>query len=306
MQHPGHSMGLGLTMLPSARFSSQKVPPAQTARAACALTENMTMKALVCCSSGLIGKSLVSELQHCDDFTHVVLCNSAKELTLATDTYPEAFVFTDLATLYSVRNCIVNRQDWIVVGEGNRDALEAFSTHAMSFLSAPVDRSQLNVCVARLRKLHQSRVRQHEFAALTAGLCEQYGVCEDALAAMLRRQHQAQSKPDVVSVRSSGGWCCLSAGDIQWIEAAGDYMCIHTPSEQHIVRSTLGALKRRFADVAFLQCNRSTVVNIAHVQRVVWRSPTVLVAELKDGTQLKISRRCYAAYWQQHPLAKMS
>lgn len=303
MHFPGHSMGLGLATLSPARFCLQKSSPGQAARM---MTEDMTMKALVCCPSRDASKSLVSALKASERFTHVVTCDSAKALIDVMQTYPDAFVFTDLATLHCVQDRVVNRQDWVVLGNGNHDAIEAFSTHAMSFLSVPVESAQLTTCLERLYQLHAARVRQHEFAALQAGLCEQFGVGEAALAAILRRQHNSQAKPDVVSVRSSGGWYCLSAGDIQWIEAAGDYMCIHTRSEQHIVRSTLGALKKRFADVAFLQCNRSTVVNVQHVQALSWQSPTTLVAELKDGTQLKISRRCYAAYWQQHPLARLS
>lgn len=303
MRDTGYCLESGLTLRKSAHFS----PPDATSYPAARVTrEDTEMKALVCYPSHPIFCELVSALEKHDCFGQIIQCDSVDRLQQASRTHPDAFVFTDLPAIRLSQDCIVNRQDWIVLGENNHDALEAFTTHAMSFLRIPIDSAQLNACLGRLQQLHASRLRQRQFTALKTGLCQQFGVGEAALAAMLRRQHSEQAKPDVVGVRSGNSWCCVSASEVRWIEAAGDYMCVHTHSEQYIVRSTLGALTKRFAEVDFMPCNRSTVVNVAYIRALVWLRPAILVAELNDGKQLKISRRCFAAYWQQHPLAAPS
>lgn len=303
MRDVGCSLIPGLTRFQSARFLSQRSSSYSGAQVA---RENTEMEALVYYAAHPTLCELVSALGERDCFSRIIQCDSAAKLQRAIRAHPDAFVFTDLSAIRHSQSCTVNRQDWIMLGESNRDALEAFTTHAMSFLRIPLDQAQLDACLRRLSQLHEFRVRQRQFATLKTGLCQQFGIAEAALAAMLRRQHSEQSKPDVVGVRSGNAWCCVSASEVRWIEAAGDYMCVHTESEQYIVRSTLGALTKRFSDVEFMPCNRSTVVNVAFVHTLVWLEPATLLAELNDGKQLKISRRCYTAYWQQHPLVSQS
>ncbi|GGW72633.1 LytR/AlgR family response regulator transcription factor [Alteromonas halophila] len=298
MQTIGHSLGLGLTPFRLARFSSNVTPAGHEA----GVTEELVMRALVYYPNPATSDKLVFALKQTKQFETVRSFDALARLHHDISRFPDAIVFTDLPTIRCSQQYITNRHDWIVLGEGNRDALEAFSTHAMSFLCVPLDESQITTCCNRLVKLQQTRHRQRQFSALKSGLCQQYGIGEAALAAMLRRQHHAQAKPDVVGVRSGNSWCCVSASEVRWIEAAGDYMCVHTTQDQHIVRSTLGALIKRFADTDFAHCNRSTVINLAYLHDLVWLDSGMLVAELADGTRIKISRRCFAAYWQRHPL----
>ena len=50
--------------------------------------------------------------------------------------------------------------------------------------------------------------------------------------------------------------------DIDWIDAAGDYMCIHTEAENFIVRTTMKSLAAELDDKMFCRIHKSTLVNI--------------------------------------------
>ena len=54
---------------------------------------------------------------------------------------------------------------------------------------------------------------------------------------------------------------------IDWVDAAGDYMCVHASGETHILRSTMKELEQRLP-AYFARIHRSTIVNINRIERV--------------------------------------
>ncbi|EIW88478.1 response regulator in two-component regulatory system [Alishewanella agri BL06] len=77
--------------------------------------------------------------------------------------------------------------------------------------------------------------------------------------------------------------------EIILIEAAGNYLCLHTRHENYIIRNTLKELLAKLPPL-FVQVHRSAIVNILHVKQVVTSSSLHLV--LSNNRQVKISRRC--------------
>ena len=91
-------------------------------------------------------------------------------------------------------------------------------------------------------------------------------------------------------VRDSGVVKVIPFDDIDWVDAAGDYMCVHALGETHIVRTTLTELIAKLDDSLFVRIHRSTIVNI---ERVVTVSPLQKggsLLHLKGGEELKVSR----------------
>jgi two-component system LytT family response regulator len=98
------------------------------------------------------------------------------------------------------------------------------------------------------------------------------------------------SKSRKLLIRDSGMVKIVPFDDIDWIDAAGDYMCIHALGETHIMRSTLLDLLKKLDDKQFVRIHRSTVVNIARVVSTSLSQKRGSLLHLPDGQTLKVSR----------------
>ncbi len=82
----------------------------------------------------------------------------------------------------------------------------------------------------------------------------------------------------------------LRAEEIDWIEAAGNYLRLHVGSDMHLLRDTMNNLEARLHPDKFLRIHRSTMVNLERVKELQpWFHGDYKVI-LLDGTELTLSR----------------
>ena len=186
---------------------------------------------------------------------------------------------------------------WVAVGKTQSDALSAFAYSAKAFIRLPINVWQLKTVIKKASEYHQKVQQRCRFAHVIDGLCKQYGVTKEALAATLRHQYAQYKAPSFVSVKDRDGWCRLIPNDILWVEACGDYMQIHLINKRILVRSTLEALLHKLGPQHFLRCNRSVVVNVEHVDKVNNFNGQLSVI-LTQGAQIKLSPRYQCRRWQ--------
>src|SRR5690606_32744571 len=82
----------------------------------------------------------------------------------------------------------------------------------------------------------------------------------------------------------------VDMGNIRWIDAAGDYMCIHTDAETHILRATMRELERQLDARRFQRVHRSTIVNVDRVKSMRAHINGEYFLTLDCGHELKLSR----------------
>ncbi len=93
-----------------------------------------------------------------------------------------------------------------------------------------------------------------------------------------------------MSIRDGGRTTLVLQEDIDWIDAAGDYMCVHAKGQTHILRKTMKALEQEL-DAAILQrVHRSTIVNVRQVTEMRPHINGEFFLTLKCGHTLKLSR----------------
>lgn len=90
-------------------------------------------------------------------------------------------------------------------------------------------------------------------------------------------------------IRDRGRMHRIAAAEIDWIEAAGNYVLLHVGAATHPLRDTMKGIEERLGD-DFCRVHRSTVVNLAYVDRTLPSSGGELFVRLRDGTELKCSR----------------
>ena len=77
---------------------------------------------------------------------------------------------------------------------------------------------------------------------------------------------------------------------IQWMDAAGDYTCIHAPAEKHGLRGTMHELEQRLDPQRFQRVHRSTIVNLERVKEMRPHQNGEFFLVLDSGHELKLSR----------------
>lgn len=107
-----------------------------------------------------------------------------------------------------------------------------------------------------------------------------------------RIAHYASHRPPPrrVVVKSPGRLLFIDVADIDWVEAASYYACLHIGRETHVIRRTLSELERDLGD-AFIRIHRSTIVNLERVRGLELQSSGEYAVVLRSGVELPVSRR---------------
>jgi len=166
-------------------------------------------------------------------------------------------------------------------------ALDAFDLHAVDYLLKPLDPERVARAIKRAVDRSQGNQNQSHKAPLIGAI----GAIANRVTLETPTDEPAsESIKNKLLVRDSGVVKVIPFDDIDWVDAAGDYMCVHALGETHIIRITLGELMGKLDDKLFVRIHRSTIVN---VQRVVSITPLPKggsLLELSAGETLKVSR----------------
>ena len=175
-------------------------------------------------------------------------------------------------------------------------AIRAFEASASDYLLKPVDDARLHQALARVREARQQREASGHCAHLLGLLGELSGRPPLALDEALRPDALEQlRREDKLAVREGNRTVRLDLRSIRWIDAAGDYMCIHTDGEAAngdtiILRATMAELEKQLDPQRFPRIHRSTIVNARRVVELRPHSNGESFLRLDCGQELKVSR----------------
>lgn len=177
-------------------------------------------------------------------------------------------------------------------------ALDAFDLHAVDYIPKPLDEERLERAVKRALERHQRQIpggnKQPLIGAIDALVdkvrhlsCEQEQLPGTHTPA---EQTSTATNTKKIVIRDAGSAIVIAEADIDWIDAAGDYMCIHTQDTTHIMRSTVKELVSTLDQNIFKRIHRSTIVNIERIQSIQSISKGDYIVLLSCGERLKVSR----------------
>jgi two-component system LytT family response regulator len=171
-------------------------------------------------------------------------------------------------------------------------AIKAFDVHALDYVLKPVDGRRLKDAVDKV-KLTLERKQQdgnnHKLAKLVADFTGDD--CEDILRRLASGESiTSNTFPDILAIKDGSEVTRVAVSDIQWIDAAGDYMCVHATDQTHIMRRTMKELEQELDPRKFVRAHRSAIVNIKYVQKMVSHISGEYHLILNNGAELKVSR----------------
>jgi len=113
---------------------------------------------------------------------------------------------------------------------------------------------------------------------------------------LVRQLTGAHPRAPGIVVTTARGTSVLRTDEIDWIEAADNYVRIWTGTRSYLLRESMNALERRVVPQGFLRAHRSALVRLGAVRELTWTPADELVAVLDTGARIPISRRRRAAF----------
>lgn len=150
----------------------------------------------------------------------------------------------------------------IFVTAFDRYALRAFEVSALDYLLKPFDADRFRKAMRRAK-------------------------------AQMRKEKGTEEKKDLgrIAIRTGKKVFFLKADEIDWIEAEGNSVRLHTGTQSHVIRASISSLELELDPEKFVRIHRSTIIN---VDRVRWLEPSShgnYRVTLHDGTQLVLRRK---------------
>ncbi len=160
-------------------------------------------------------------------------------------------------------------------------AINAFKVQAVDYVLKPLNEDNILESVARAKTLLKAKrvVRKKP---------ELLDVLQDISETV--QSNMAQQKPATLIVKEMDRIALLDQSQIDWIEAAGDYVCIHIKGETRIIRSTLKTMEAELKGTNFQRIHRSTLVNMDKVREVITAPKGEAFVIISDKSRLKVSR----------------
>jgi len=163
-------------------------------------------------------------------------------------------------------------------------AVQAFEVHAVDYLLKPFEEHRLRAAIQRARERREG--------AGSVSIEPLLGV----LAEMRSRQQQLEGRllddayPHRIPVREGQEILFVDLEDIDWMEAADNYVQLHAGRRTYMVRETLAAMESRLDPKRFTRIHRGAIVNDRKVRSLRPQASGDLEAVLRDGTALPVSR----------------
>jgi two-component system LytT family response regulator len=170
-------------------------------------------------------------------------------------------------------------------------ACQAYEKSATDYLLKPVSNERLSVCIDKIKAKIKEANELQRCAYLETLLQRKTGHSLNHFIESLEQQSNTAKESGVLSVKSGTEWLRVKLDNIHWIEAAGDYMCLHTSDGQLIIRKTLKALEQQLNKKLFPRVNRSAIVNADKVTKLTPNSNGEYIAQLSTGDKVKVGRK---------------
>ncbi|CAN5817808.1 LytTR family DNA-binding domain-containing protein [soil metagenome] len=154
-------------------------------------------------------------------------------------------------------------------------ALRAFDAHAIDYILKPYDADRFGKALDRAR-MHIAGRRRAEMDVRLGSLLEE-----------LRSRGQYAER---LVVRSGGRIVILRVAEIDWVEAASNYVRIHAGDREYLLRETMTALEAKLNPAEFVRIHRSTIVRVDRIRELEPLFQGDYVVILESGTRLTSSR----------------
>lgn len=154
-------------------------------------------------------------------------------------------------------------------------AVRAFDVHALDYLLKPFDQERFDVSWQRAR---------------AQILRDRSGGMDQRILALLEEMKAGNNYLERLVIKAAGRIYFLETNEIDWIEAEGNYVSVHSARKSHLLRETISSLESQLDPKKFVRVHRSSIVRLDRIKELQpWFHGEYRII-LNDGTQLTLSR----------------
>jgi two-component system LytT family response regulator len=259
------------------------------------------IRTLIIDDEPLARKGLLVRLAGSESIQVIGECTNGREAISAIKTQKPDLVFLDIQmpvfngfqVLHQLEAENIELPVVVFVTAYEQYAMKAFEVHALDYLLKPVEDNRLMEAIHKAEERFNSKQDVGQKQRL-ASLVSQFtgDDCEDILRRLAKGESlESQRYPDHLSIKDGGEVTVLKTRMISWIDAAGDYMCVHSvDGKTHIMRKTMKELESELNPDKFVRIHRSVIVNKNLVEKLVTHANGEYHLILENGQELKVSR----------------
>jgi len=242
------------------------------------------IRALVVDDEPVARDRLVRLLEQQDDVDLVGQCSNGLETVTAIEQLAPDLVFLDVQMpemdgFEVVRALDAGRVPAVVfVTAFDEYAVRAFEVHALDYLLKPFSSVRFRATLAHAR----DQLDRHRAGDLGRRLLE--------LAPTLWNKTDAPKSAERLLVRSTGRVHFVRTADIDWCEAAGNYVRLHVGEESYLFRETMNGLESKLDPQHFVRIHRKTIVNVERIEELRSSLGGECTIHLRNGARLTLSR----------------
>jgi two-component system LytT family response regulator len=156
----------------------------------------------------------------------------------------------------------------------DQHAVRAFEINAADYLLKPYNRERFRKALQRAREHLRGRTQPGPDRQLTA------------LLALVRGNAGGDSR---ILVKTSNRILFLKPQEVDYVEAAGNYLLLHAGKERHMIRETMVAMEKRLAGAGFMRVSRSALVNLSRIREVQPLAGSEYCVILQSGARLDMT-----------------
>ena len=276
-----------------------------------AMNLNRKLRTLLVDDEALSRRGLELRLRMAADIEIIGQCSNGREALIAIRDQKPDLVFLDIQMPgLSGFDVLAELQPHelpmiVFVTAYDRFAIQAFEARAIDYVLKPVDDSRLAATLTHIRELWEQRAAVAERNHLVHLLAELRGSGEIEAGNSLAADVKMPLSPSWLPIRNGRETVRVPVQAIEWVDAAGDYLCIHAEGNTHILRATMREMEHLLDPRLFQRVHRSTIVNLTRVKSLRAHMNGEYFLRLEGGQELKLSRtyRDKVEYFLKRPRA---
>ena len=243
----------------------------------------MSVRVAIVDDEDLARRGICARLRRHDNVDIVAECGNGRQAIAAIRRHTPDVVFLDVQMPGKSGFDVIEEVGWdafpyvIFVTAHDKYAIRAFEINALDYLLKPIDDERFDQAFQRAREA-MARDRGCELGERLASLMGEMGT----------RSPTAQTERIVV--RSGGRILFVRIADIDWVEAAGDYVILHAGKKSWLLRETIAAMEQKLQSSGFVRVHRSAIVNTERIVEMHALDNGEYRLLLRIGTELKLSR----------------
>ena len=268
----------------------------------------MSLSTIIVDDEPLARKGLAIRLKAHDNINVIEQCCNGREAIEAIRAYQVDLMFLDIQMPglngFQVIESIIEQglamPVVVFVTAFDQYALKAFEVHALDYLLKPADEHRLEQTIDKIQNYFKSSADTAHKSKLVRLVSDVTGNDYQQILTELDNDQELtlSNYSDVLVIKDAGEVNRIFVKDILWIDAAGDYMCVHaletkqnsTQENTYILRKTMKELEVCLDPKQFIRNHRSTIVNKNIIDKFCSQVNGEYFLVLKNGKELKVSR----------------